>query len=78
MGESGSGKSSLARALLGLERYEGHIYFDNKDLRDLSKDAFVEYCMEWKKIGASIFGGCCGTTPELIKFWKKELMLSNK
>ena len=36
-------------------------------VRDLSKDAFVEYCMEWKKIGASIFGGCCGIGPDFIK-----------
>jgi len=23
--------------------------------------------MEWKKIGASIFGGCCGIGPDFIK-----------
>ena len=32
----------------------------------------------WLKEGLSMFGGCCGTTPELIKFYKKELNIISK
>jgi ABC-type bacteriocin/lantibiotic exporter with double-glycine peptidase domain len=35
IGKIGSGKSSLAKALLKLIQYEGHIYVDGKDISDL-------------------------------------------
>ena len=28
---------------------------------------------EWKSLGVDLFGGCCGTKPELISFLKREL-----
>ena len=28
---------------------------------------------EWVSLGVNLYGGCCGTTPELIKFFQKEL-----
>ena len=28
---------------------------------------YAKYAMEWFESGASIIGGCCGTTPESIK-----------
>ena len=42
LGPSGSGKSSLAKCIAQLEqRYSGHIYFDNTDLKSLKKSAVV-------------------------------------
>ena len=38
MGESGSGKSSLAKALLGLEKSKGAIYFEGRELGELDKN----------------------------------------
>lgn len=29
--------------------------------------ALVTYAQDWRKMGASIFGGCCGTNPQHIK-----------
>jgi homocysteine S-methyltransferase len=28
---------------------------------------YAEYAMQWREAGASIIGGCCGTTPEHIR-----------
>jgi S-methylmethionine-dependent homocysteine/selenocysteine methylase len=36
-------------------------------------NAFAEYAMDWVKAGASIVGGCCGTTPKTIASIKSKL-----
>ncbi len=33
----------------------------------IDPNIFAEYAMEWVQAGASIVGGCCGTTPKTIK-----------
>lgn len=34
-----------------------------------SIDAYAEACKEWYALGATIIGGCCGTTPEYTKHY---------
>ena len=36
-------------------------------VRDLSIEKFLEFAEEWRKLGASIIGGCCGIGPRFIK-----------
>jgi S-methylmethionine-dependent homocysteine/selenocysteine methylase len=33
---------------------------------ELSVDEYMEYIEQWKSMGASVLGGCCGIGPELI------------
>jgi len=35
---------------------------------DILAEQYARYALEWLKSGASIVGGCCGTTPEYIGF----------
>jgi S-methylmethionine-dependent homocysteine/selenocysteine methylase len=35
--------------------------------RDVDEEEYVVFAREWKELGASIIGGCCGTTPEYIR-----------
>ena len=34
---------------------------------DISEEQYAAHSKEWSRIGASIIGGCCGTTPEYIR-----------
>ena len=36
-------------------------------VRDLSIAKFLEFAIEWRKLGATIIGGCCGIGPKFIK-----------
>ena len=36
-------------------------------VRDLSVEKFLEFAEEWRNLGASIIGGCCGIGPKFIK-----------
>ena len=36
-------------------------------VRDLSIEKFLEFTEEWRELGASIIGGCCGIGPRFIK-----------
>ena len=36
-------------------------------VRDLSIERFLEFAEEWRKLGASIIGGCCGIGPRFIE-----------
>lgn len=40
---------------------------DGKTVYDVDADAFSDYMVQIVKSGASIVGGCCGTTPEYIR-----------
>lgn len=35
--------------------------------RDIDEAEYVAFAREWRRLGASIIGGCCGTTPEYIR-----------
>ncbi|MFT7184386.1 MAG: ABC-type multidrug transport system fused ATPase/permease subunit [Oceanicoccus sp.] len=44
VGVSGTGKSTLFKLLLKLyDRYEGHILFDGKELKDIKRDSYVKH-----------------------------------
>ena len=36
------------------------------ELRELSVEAFVNHALQWRDLGASLIGGCCGIGPEHI------------
>ncbi len=36
-------------------------------VRDLSVEKFLEFAKEWRNLGATIIGGCCGIGPKFIK-----------
>ena len=36
-------------------------------VRDLSVEKFLEFAEEWRSLGATIIGGCCGIGPKFIK-----------
>jgi S-methylmethionine-dependent homocysteine/selenocysteine methylase len=36
-------------------------------VRDVDELEYARFAQEWKSLGASIIGGCCGTTPEYIR-----------
>ena len=36
-------------------------------VRDLSVEKFLEFAEEWRNLGATIIGGCCGIGPKFIK-----------
>ncbi len=38
-----------------------------------STNQFVEACIQWHQAGVKILGGCCGTTPEMIKMLHEAL-----
>ena len=40
---------------------------DGKTIYDVSPEEFAEDCLKIAGLGASILGGCCGTTPDYIK-----------
>jgi len=40
---------------------------------DLTVHQYAEQALGWKQMGASIIGGCCGTTPEYIRAVKEIL-----
>ncbi len=36
-------------------------------VQDVTEEEYAAYAVEWQRHGASIIGGCCGTTPEYIR-----------
>lgn len=40
---------------------------NGRTVYDVDADAFSDYMVEIAKMGATIIGGCCGTTPEFIR-----------
>lgn len=34
-------------------------------------ESYFEYCKNWKSLGATIIGGCCGTSPEYTKLYSQ-------
>lgn len=54
---------------------EGHPHDDEGWLFTDSTNPiqYAEYAKKWQRIGATIIGGCCGTTPAYIETLKQEL-----
>jgi len=62
---------SLLPSAMPIAAY-GNVGYADEDGSWVNTDAleptrFAEYAMEWVKSGASIVGGCCGTTPDTIR-----------
>jgi phospholipid/cholesterol/gamma-HCH transport system ATP-binding protein len=58
MGQSGTGKSTLLKAIIGLEEVErGHIYFDDRDITQLNDDelATLRHDMAFVFQGGALF-----------------------
>ncbi len=49
---------------------------DGKMIRDVDENEYVHYAREWQQLGASIIGGCCGTTPEYIRLVAKGMSVA--
>lgn len=48
---------------------------EDKTIYDLDKETFAQYISDMAQMGVTIFGGCCGTTPEYIREIKKNISL---
>ena len=44
VGPNGSGKTTFIKSLVGLVKYDGDIYFNNTNIKDLKNDIFKEVC----------------------------------
>ncbi len=42
-------------------------------IKDIDEEGYARYAREWHALGASIIGGCCGTTPDYIKLLRSSL-----
>jgi S-methylmethionine-dependent homocysteine/selenocysteine methylase len=49
---------------------------EGKMTRDVDEEEYVAFAQEWKRLGASIIGGCCGTTPEYIRNLVRYLLVA--
>ena len=68
---------SIAPAHMPLAAYGNVGYADDEggwiNTDAIDPNTFAAYAMDWVKAGASIVGGCCGTTPETIASIKNKL-----
>ncbi len=51
---------------IGAYPESGHFEMPNWVFGDISPDDFVEQARRWRRVGATIFGGCCGIGPKHI------------
>ena len=42
--------------------------------RDIPEEEYASYARQWRRSGATIIGGCCGTTPEYIRALRNTLL----
>ncbi|MEL6959669.1 MAG: betaine--homocysteine S-methyltransferase [Pseudomonadota bacterium] len=58
----------IAKGNAGIPKYvDGHIHYDG------TPDLMADYAVLARDSGAKIIGGCCGTTPEHLKFMRQAL-----
>ncbi len=66
----GNSKSEIPFAVYGFAVY-GNIGTPDvragKMIRDVEPEEYARFAQEWRLLGASMIGGCCGTTPEYIR-----------
>ncbi|MBL3561047.1 betaine--homocysteine S-methyltransferase, partial [Rhodovulum sulfidophilum] len=65
---SGSERPVIAKGNAGIPRYvDGHIHYDG------TPELMADYAVLARDCGATIIGGCCGTTPEHLKAMRAAL-----
>ncbi|WP_414898059.1 betaine--homocysteine S-methyltransferase [Rhodovulum sp. YEN HP10] len=65
---SGSERPIIAKGNAGIPRYvDGHIHYDG------TPELMADYAVLARDCGATIIGGCCGTTPEHLKAMRAAL-----
>jgi len=58
----------IAKGNAGIPKYhDGHIHYDG------TPDLMADYAILARDAGAKIIGGCCGTTPEHLKYMREAL-----
>jgi 5-methyltetrahydrofolate--homocysteine methyltransferase len=66
--EAGAILPLIAKGNAGIPKYhEGHIHYDG------TPDLMADYAVLARDCGAHIIGGCCGTTPEHLKYMREAL-----
>ena len=65
---SGNPRPVIAKGNAGIPKYvDGHIHYDG------TPDLMAEYAVMARDAGATIIGGCCGTTPEHLRAMRAAL-----
>ncbi len=65
---AGSDKPLIAKGNAGIPKYhDGHIHYDG------TPDLMADYAVLARDCGASIIGGCCGTTPDHLRAMRAAL-----
>lgn len=74
VGENGSGKSLLAKAMLGFYQIEGNIYFNYHNSRQLNKENIREY-VDYVSGDAEMFSGTIKENLQLDKSYKRAKLM---
>jgi 5-methyltetrahydrofolate--homocysteine methyltransferase len=65
---AGPERPIIAKGNAGIPRFhEGHIHYDG------TPELMAEYAVLARDAGATIIGGCCGTTPEHLRAMREAL-----
>ena len=64
----GTERPIIAKGNAGIPKYvDGHIHYDG------TPELMAEYAVLARDSGATIIGGCCGTTPEHLRMMREAL-----
>lgn len=73
MGFGAVDRPLIAKGNAGIPKYhDGHIHYDG------TPDLMAEYAVMARNAGATIIGGCCGTTPDHLRAMRAALETSHK
>ncbi|MBI5576741.1 MAG: ABC transporter ATP-binding protein [Deltaproteobacteria bacterium] len=72
IGGNGAGKSSTLRALSGIVRYEGGVFFDGEDLRGVSAQGIVARGIVQVPEGRGIFGNLTVMENLVLATWQRK------
>lgn len=65
---TGTERPLIAKGNAGIPKYvDGHIHYDG------TPELMAEYAVMARACGAKIIGGCCGTTPEHLRYMREAL-----
>ncbi len=73
LGLNGSKQPVIAKGNAGIPKYQdGHIHYDG------TPELMADYAVLARDAGATIIGGCCGTTPEHLRHMREALETRTK